>query len=234
MIQTVGKKKVSINLLHQGQVSQGLELQLYRWMREKSDKYSFNFSEPSDRPISNNRNTIVQKFLENDYDILGMLDSDMCPLKNPIDLLNYDKDVIGAVYPGWGNNGIRFHVYKFGSNYPDKIEFKQYQPEEREGLKKIDAIGTGCIFIKRHVLKKIKKPFEDIFDENGCLITNDDLAFSHKCKQAKVEIWTHWDYVCSHYKTVDLLKVADLIMEAAQTGIPKINKSAKEIIGAAK
>jgi hypothetical protein len=213
-----------MNLLNQGQISNGLELQLYLWMKEKSNEYSFSFFEPTERPIANNRNTITKKFLDGDYNILGMLDSDTCPLRNPFDLLDFDKDVIGLVSPGWGNNGIRFHVYKFSKNYPKKIEFIQYEPCEREGLKQIDAIGTGCIFVKRKVLEKIKKPFEDLFDEYGRLITNDDMAFSHKCKQTGFEVWTHWDYVSKHYKMIDLLQVTELIMDAANSGIAAINK----------
>ena len=217
------EKRVYFNLLNQGTISNGLELQLYLWMKEKGDKYSFNFFEPTERPISNNRNTIAKKFLDSDYDILGMLDADMCPLKNPFDLLDFDKDVIGLVYPGWGDNGIRFHVYKFSKNYPKKIEFKQYDPVEREGLKKVDAIGTGGIFIKRRVLEGIERPFEDLFDKYGRLVTNDDLAFSHKCHQEGFEIWTHWEYVASHFKTVDLLKVTKLVSNAALTGVPTIS-----------
>jgi len=220
----MAKKRVLVNLLNQGTVSNGLELQLYLWMKEKSAKYSFSFFEPTERPISNNRNTITKKFLDGDWDILFMLDSDMAPIKNPFDLLDFDKEVIGLVYPGWGDNGIRFHVYKFGDDYPKKIEFKQYEPKERDGLKKVGAIGTGGIAVKRSVLEVIKRPFEDLFDKYGRLITNDDLAFSHKCYQAGIEIWAHWDYLSRHFKTVDLLKVADLVMEAAETGIAAISR----------
>jgi len=217
-----------VNLLNQGTVSNGLEIQLYLWMKEKADKYTFSFFEPTERPISNNRNTITKKFLDGDWDILFMMDSDMAPLKNPFDLLDFDKDVIGLVYPGWGDNGIRFHVYKFSENYPKKIEFKQYLPEEREGLKKVNAIGTGGIAVKRSVLEAIKRPFEDLFDDYGRLITNDDLAFSHKCHQAGIEVWVHWDYLSHHFKNVDLLKVADLVMEAAATGVAAISRPVLE------
>lgn len=220
------RKKVDVNLLNQGTVSTGLELTLYRWMQQKKE-YEFYFSEPTDRPIANNRNKIVKKFLGSDKDVLCMIDDDNPPKpeRNIFDLIDFDKDVIGAVYPGRGDNGLRFHVYKFTNNYPDKIEFTQYPPSQREGLQQVDGIGTGCIFIQRHVLEAIKRPFEDLFDEDGILVTNDDLHFSHKCNQKGFEIWTHWDYICSHYKTVDLLKMTDLIVRAASDGKPMISRN---------
>lgn len=216
------KPKVFMNLLNMGQVETGLEFQLYSWMRESGDKYEFKFSTPSARPIANNRNTIAKKFLESDCDVLGMIDSDMGPFVNPFGLLDYNKDVIGMVYPGAGKDGIRFHVYKLDEKNPDGFHLVQYPPETRNGLQMVDGIGTGCIFIRRRVLEVVKRPFEDIFDEDGILLTNDDLAFCKKCREAGFEIWTHWDYVSSHWKRVDLMQMANLIYLAAKTGIPKI------------
>lgn len=223
------KKKVFVAILNQGTVSAGLEYQLLEWIKEKADKYQFSFSLPTDRPIANNRNKIAKRFLAGDWDYLFMLDSDNPPLyqRNIFDLLDFDKDVIAGICPGLGTDGIRFHVYKFGKEYPKKLIFKQYPPIERDGLKQVDAVGTGCIFIKRKVLEKVKRPFEDLFDEDGILITNDDMAFSHKCKQAGFEIWVHWDYACSHFKTVDLLQMTHLIHMAAQSGIARISAKGK-------
>lgn len=211
-----------VNILHQGTVSQGLEAQLINWMREKSDKYNFELFWASDRIIANNRNKIVKRFLAGDWDILFMIDDDNPPVRNPFDLLDHDKDVIGAVCPGRDDRGIHFHVYKLGNKFP---HFKQYEPEERSGLHQVDAIGTGCIAIKRRVLEKIKKPFEDLFDQDGILVSNDDMHFCWKCHKKKIKIWTDWNYTCSHYKTVDLLQMAALIYEAAKTGKPYISKS---------
>lgn len=208
------KINVMCNILNEGTVSAGLESQLMEWMRDKSAKYRFTLFAPTHRPISNNRNRIVKRFLEGDWDMLFMLDDDNPPIRNPFDLLDFDKDVIGAIYPGRDNNGIHFHVYKFGKEYPKKMIFNQYDDGELNGLSRVDALGTGCMFVKRHVLEKIKRPFEDLFDEDGCLVTNDDMHFCHKCKQNGIEVWTHTDYMCSHYKTVDLLQMAHLIIRA--------------------
>lgn len=223
------KKKVLTCLLHTGNLIAGLELQLYKWMQEKVGDYQFNFLLRTGVPASSNRNHIAKDFLKGDYDYLCMVDNDNPPLRNPFDLLNYDKDVIGAVYPGLGKNGIRFHVYKADKDYPKVIEFTQYQPEEREGLKKVDAIGTGCIFIKRKVLEKMEKPFEYLFDDDGVLVLSDDIHFCHKCNEAGFEIYAHWDFLASHFKQVDLLQMTALVAKAARTGIASINLPEKEL-----
>jgi hypothetical protein len=214
------RKKIFVAILNQGTISAGLETQLYVWMKDLAEKYIYSYfpTKYSYRPISNNRNRIVKDFLASDCEYLFMLDDDNPPLKNPLKLLEYDKDVIGAIYPGRDNNGIHFHIYKFGKDYPKKISFDQYDNDEIKGLTKIDAIGTGCIIIRRNVLEKIKRPFEDRFDEDGTLVTNDDLYFSHKCRENGFEVWTHGDYMCSHYKTVDLLQMAHLLIKAKNVG----------------
>lgn len=218
------RKKVMVNILHEGTVSAGMETKVMEWMLEKKDKYEFSLFFSSHRPISNNRNQIAKKFLEGDWDYLFMLDDDNTPYRNPFDLLEFDKDVIGGVYPGRDDRGIHFHVYKFGPNMDydnKKLEFVNYTPQERGGLKQVDAVATGCMCIRRNVLEKIKRPFEDLFDDDGVLLTNDDMHFCIKCSKAGYKVFAHWDYVCAHYKNIDLMQVLDLIMRASQTGIPK-------------
>ena len=39
---------------------------------------------------------------------------------------------------------------------------------------------------------------------------NDDMYFAHKCRKAGFQQWAHFDYFCSHYKTVDLLQMLRL------------------------
>jgi len=213
---TKKKTKIFIAILNQGFTTSGLETQLWKWMMDFSKEYTYHYFPTTydHRPISNNRNHIVKDFLATDCEYLMMLDDDTFPIKNPLELIIYNKDVIGAIYPGRDNNGIHFHVYKFGKEYPKKIIFEQYENSEIKGLTQVDAIGTGCIIIRRNVLEKIKRPFDDMFDKEGLMITNDDLHFSIKCQKAGFEVWTHGEYMCSHYKKVDLLQMAHLLIRA--------------------
>jgi len=217
-----------VNILHIGTIHSGLESTAVQWMSEYRDKYNFELFLPSARPIPNNRNTIVKKFLEGDWDILFMFDDDTIPLVNPFSMLDHDKDVCGGCYPGRSDRGFNFHVFMLDKKkYPKEIFFNFVPSEKREGLQKVDAVATGCIAIKRHVLEKMKKkklaPFEDLFDKEGILITNDDMAFCLKCMDLKIDVHADWNVLCDHIKPTSLLQVIRFILEAAKTGKAVIN-----------
>ena len=214
-------KKVYVALLNMDWVVAGLESNLYRWMGEKTNQYRFFFKPRREVPTDANRNHIVNDMLAGDYDYLAMFDSDTFPLVNPFGLLDYDKDVIGGVYFGWGEKGLRLHVYRQDPKSKEPL-YLQYPIEARQGLMKVDAIGAGCIFIKRKVLEKIKNPFSYTYHDDGTLNLSDDTAFCHRCGQAGFEIYAHWDFVCSHYKIVDLFSVARLVIEASKSGVPDL------------
>jgi hypothetical protein len=202
-----------------GTVCAGLESSLVKWMEERSSKYRFVFLPCKEAPTDSNRNHIARDFLKGGYDYLAMFDDDTFPHRNPFDLLEFNKDVIGGVYPGWGEKGLRFHIYKESDKKLKGIPgLGQIPVKERQGLQKVDAIGTGCIFIKRRVLEGMKTPFSYTYDDDGVLNMSDDIAFCHRCKDAGFEVWGHWDYLASHFKTVDLFHVIGMVAKAAKTG----------------
>jgi len=217
------RPKVLLCILNQGQNSAGLETQLIRWMSELRDKYEFDFfpAKYTGRPISSNRNEIVRDFLKIDYDYLVMIDDDNPPNSNFLLLLDLDKDVLSIPTPGRDWRGIHWHVYDFDEKSTDEqLIFKDIPVNRRTGLQQVGAVGTGCIMIARRVLEKIKRPFEDLFDEDGVIKTNDDLAFSSKCRREGFTVWAHFDYTCSHYKNVDLLQMLRLIQMAGAVKAP--------------
>jgi hypothetical protein len=218
------RERVMMNILHMGHTVTSLEAKVYEWMTEVNDRYIFSLSFPTARPIPNNRNGIVKRFLEGDWDRLFMIDNDVLPLKNPFPLMDHDKDVCAGVYPGRDSKGVHMHCYKFGPKGADEVLFFQYNSNEWEGLKKVDAVGSGVMTIKRHVLEKIERPFEEWFDDKGTLVTSDDMGFCLKCAKAGIEVWADWSHVGSHFKEMDLLEVIRLISEAARSGQAVINK----------
>ena len=227
-----GSKKINVfvALLNQGHVSAGLEPQLYTWMQDLGKKYNFKYTLRSNRPISSNRNEIVRDFLETDCKFLVMIDDDNPPLKNPFKLLELNRDVVGVPIPGRDWRGIHWHVYKIKEDNPKTgIVYELHPYNKRKGLQKVDAISTGCIVIKREVLEKIKRPFEDLFDEDGIIMSNDDMYFAHKCRKAGFQQWAHFDYYCSHYKTVDLLQMLRINQLAIKEAISGNNIVVKKL-----
>lgn len=215
------RKKVYVAVLNQGTTIAGMETNLTMWMSSMSDRYDFKVHFPVARPIPNNRNRLVNEVLAGDYDYLFMIDDDNPPFKNPFELLDFDKPVIAGVYPGRDWRGIHFHVYRLDDSQEEPVFF-QYPPEFREGLKRVDAVGTGLFVVRRDVLEKMREarmaPFEDLFREDGTLITNDDMAFCLKCRELDIPVFAHFDYTGSHMKEVDLMWIANLVAYAARTG----------------
>lgn len=92
-------KKVWVAVLNQSQINVSLVRTLLAFIRD--GRYMIKLDFPADSPISNNRNQIVQKFLDSDFDYLLQIDSDIVPPDDYLDLVEYledeDKDVISGV-----------------------------------------------------------------------------------------------------------------------------------------
>jgi hypothetical protein len=218
----MSRKKVMVNILNMGTTTAGWETRLFAWMQEKAKDYEFNVFFPTRRPINANRNKIAQDFLKGDWDYLVMLDDDNPCYENIFNLLDLNLPVVGGVYPGRDDYGITFHVYEATDLHNGRYSFKIYPPEKREGLQKVDAIGTGLIVIQRWVMEKIAKegmiPFQDFPAIDGAEPGTDDVAFCMRCKKLGIDVWADYDYVGSHFKEVDLLWIANLVAYAAKTG----------------
>ncbi len=194
--------KIQISILNQGTMRVELNNLLLKMFTENKE-YELHIEYPNLKPIQANRNDIVNRFLKTDRDYLLMIDGDIVPKKNPLDLIKYDKDVIGLLCPTFKNTEmiwLAMDKTKNGWTMSKKLN--------DEGLIEIDAIGTGCILIKRRVLEKIKAPFNVIWNDDGTMDTGLDFAFCDKCKKENFKIYFHSDYFCSHFMNFDFLNVA--------------------------
>jgi cellulose synthase/poly-beta-1,6-N-acetylglucosamine synthase-like glycosyltransferase len=198
-------KGVYIAVLNQGGIRPELSYLLTDLTHQ--NKYRLYLTYPAGKPISHNRNTIIKDFLAKpEYDYLMMLDGDIIPPLNVLDLVDYQKDIMGAVCFAYMDNSI---VPLVLDSNPDKTG-KPYIVKDvqgDEGLIEVDAIGSGLIIIKREVLEKVKAPFSNIYDEDGIKTMGLDLSFCNKAKKLGYKVWCHLDFVCSHWTTIDLKDV---------------------------
>jgi hypothetical protein len=163
-------------------------------------KYEIDTCISAMRGIGEHRNMIVKTFLEGDYDYLLFIDADNPPPANVLDLIELDKPVIGLptpiqMSPIQGLTEIFWNV--FGED--DK-------PTKRtgQGLEEVNMVGSGVMLIRRDVLEKLENPFTTVRNGADLRIVGTDTAFCKKCKEQDIKIYTHWDYKCSHFKTIDL------------------------------
>jgi len=211
------RKKVLIAILNQGEIRPELaNLLLYM---SHYPRHQIKIYYPNSRPISNNRNEIAKKFLKESWDYLLMIDSDVVPSRNPLELVDYDKDVIACPVPQWHTNDIYWVIM-------DKVEngYRQVPVKKREGLQEVDAVGTGCILIAQRVLQSIKAPFLRKWSKEGLQELGADFYFCEKVKEQNFKSWVHWDYPCSHFKTIDLIEVLKLLTKAKNAKVLLPNK----------
>jgi GT2 family glycosyltransferase len=128
------------------------------------------------------RNAMVMEALNGGFDYLFMVDDD-----NPIPpdtlekFLDGDKDIVAA--PILGRNPNKDGVHSLCTFYAKTVQadgkpIRLYYPIEKfkdEGpLHKVDAVGTGCLLIKRNVLETLIKKHKDGLFEFG------DIKFKKK------------------------------------------------------
>lgn len=165
------------------------------------------------------RNGIVEDFLDSDCDVLWMLDSDVVPPVHVLDLVahHYDKwQLAGAPYPiysqvpGRNEMSILFTVYDGIDDKSSKRGIYMCDAPQ-SGTAFVDGLATGCLFIKREVFSKLKKPyFEFKFDpEMRNISEGEDLGFALKCHDLGYKFFTDYGMVCKHYKRVCLLEMSN-------------------------
>jgi len=197
------KPKIYIAVLSMGTIRRELSLWLIQMSHD--DRFQVIIKYHGLRPASYNRNDIVKQFLQTDCDYLLKIDDDTVPMKNPLDLVYLDKDVLGCPYPQIKGDELGWLVMR-------KVEggYKQMPTKTRHGLQEVDAIGDGVMLIARRVLEKVKIPFERKW-QDGIPIKGSDFFFCDKVKDLGFKVWTHWEYPCSHFKEVDLVWILRLL-----------------------
>ena len=204
-----------VAILNRGWIRQEL-LQVVEWLK---DTPGVNVTLESlhltrGEPICCNRASIQVRMLAKKpkQDFLLMLDNDVVPQQNPGDLVWANKDIVIVPAPvRQSGRGINLVAYTQHPLYPEgfaPIDFAQL-PQDAE-LIECDAVGTGCILIKRRVLEKLKdeQAFAVIMKKKtGELDYGTDFAFSIRAKKAGFKIFsTIWRWA-DHVKDVGLLDI---------------------------
>ena len=170
-------------------------------------RYETTFLMPSHKPYVNNLHHILKDFKEGDYDFWLNIDSDNPPIKNPLDLVELDKDLIGLPTPIWhfknqgtGERPVYWNAYIYESH---KDAYSEHNP--KEGLQRVDAVGTGCFLAHRRIFQDIgPAPFMRKWHEDGTVHKGNDMAFCERVRSKGHEIYCHYDYPCDHFSELSL------------------------------
>lgn len=212
-----GNKKVLITVpnqkwIHKTVVHRLLLLQL-------DGRYHIKIELPSARPYENNLHGIIRIFLDGEYDYWLSIDTDNAPLRNPLDLVALDKDIIGLPTPIWhflndGKKGERPIYWNAYDYVPEDLAYREHLP--REGLQKVDAIGTGCFLIAQRVFlnpEMQQGAFIRKLNMDATVHKGNDISFCERAKKCGFEIYVHYDYPCHHFTELDLHEVGIAIKQ---------------------
>ena len=202
------RKGIYIAVLNQGDIRAELAYVLTEFTHQ--GKYDLMISYPGDKPISHNRNKIVQDFLQRkNFDYLLMLDDDNVPPTNLLNLADFDKDIICGLSFGWQKNMVIPSVFK---RRPDGLyTVREFKGDE--GLIEVDAAGSGQMMIARRVLEKMRYPFRNEYDRDGIKKLGLDINFCQRAKEMGFRVYVHLDYICDHWVTFNLKEVYSTLVE---------------------
>lgn len=238
------KQKIKIYL---GWISTGLREDVHLYLlRDLQDRYGelveFQLPDICAHRIFHDRarNDVVEEFLASDCDLLWFLDSDVVPPNHVLDLVahHYDKwQIAGAPYPvyqmipGTDDMSLCFTVYNGLGKDPSSGQrgiFMSEVPPEGSGF--VDALATGCLFIKREVFEKLQKPyFEFKFDkETRRIIEGEDLGFALKLHDLGIKFYVDYSMVCEHYKRVGLLQMNNYAMKMGNNRVIEYDKQVRD------
>jgi len=145
----------------------------------------------------NNRNDLTKTFLQGDYTHLFFMDSDMSfPEATLSRLLHHDKDIVGGFY----STKVRpFRSTAMVKSNKPGARFESYTPQNGETLKQVDALGTGCMLIKRKVIEGMKWPwFYYKPDYELETFATEDVAFCEDAAEKGFETWCDFSIRCGH------------------------------------
>lgn len=178
----------------------------------KDGRHDLIFRRARAKPTSSNRNEVAL-FVRSEpqVDYLLMVDDDVVPPVRVLDYVDEDKDVVVFPCHIWRANENADHPVMLAISLLEDASTRWV--DKRQRLVEISRGGTGAMLIARRVLEHpgMAAPFADGFDEAGVRNNGHDLMFCDRAREAGFRIWAAMDCVSSHYKTVDLAQVSQLL-----------------------
>jgi hypothetical protein len=171
-------------------------------------RHQTTFIAPTWKPYDHAMNRIAFDFRAGDWDYWLSIDADNPPQRNPLDLVDFDLDIIGLPTPIFNNSDGGFPICW---NAFDKVpEGYNQHPPDPGNLAEVDAVGSGCILIHRRVIEGMKSPwFVRETDEIGRVIHGPDFYFCTEAKRARFHVWTHYGFPCRHFNELELTEAME-------------------------
>lgn len=148
--------------------------------------------------IDHLRNDIAQYALDNGYDYLFSVDSDIVlPTDSLKTLLDVDKDMVSGLYIQRIPNTHTVEIY--GVTHGGGRSNIPYDLLKGLGVVEVAGCGFGCVLIKRRVLEGIPHPrfvYHNALTHNNTV--SEDVDFCVKATNSGFTIWAVTNLHCDH------------------------------------
>ena len=176
------------------------------------------------------RNVLAQKFLSSTAQVLFFIDDDVTPKPNVLDMLRHlnDYDIVGGPYP-MVHPPVCDIPTPCAMRLSDETAFAPL-PDifTLTGVHPCDAIGTGCMMIRREALEAPGVlPFRLGLDTRGIMRVTEDVLFCINARKAGFTVAADFDQIPDHCHTVSLNTMHNAYLKRMVKAI-KIAKSVPE------
>lgn len=165
------------------------------------------------------RNKIIKYALENEYEYLLMMDSDVIPPENIIEeLLSCNKDIVSGLYYNYFMSSGKlkilpvawktitekeFEEIKKKVNLPPSVKScldlrRHLTPKEANSNELLEVFypSAGCMLISRKVFEKVRYGLLDMAGINAH--TSDDIYFITKAREFGFKVYCYTKIKCNH------------------------------------
>ena len=176
-------------------------------------RFSIQYNLPVRKPVEVAYCEMAEIVHKEGYDWWLNIDDDNPPSKNPLDLIELDKDIITCPTPIWKPDDHE-RPFCWNAMFLNKEEDIHYEWHTPHGLQEVDAVGMGCTLISGRVFENERmryQPFMREYKDSGVTHRGTDIAFCKRAKKEGFKVWAHFDYLCKHYKEIDLTKMLTIM-----------------------
>jgi len=156
--------------------------------------------ENSRQALCNAQNYARHKVLDEDYDYLMFIESDLVPDKDVLKrLINFNRPVVGSIY--LIGHEIKVPCVFFldhkkesgllGTRLIHPMEVKHFM---NTGLRLVHGLGFGCVLIRKDVVKRFPFWFDSRFDNK-----HSDVYFYMDLAVKGIPVFVDTDHVITHF-----------------------------------
>lgn len=203
--------KILVSVPNTGWIHKHVAFALLRIQQDR--RFSARIILPTHNPLENNQHHIVRDFLAGGEDFWLSFDADNPPIQNPLDAVEFNKDILGFPTPVWHyENGQEANGERpvYWNAYKRKGDEGYNEWPAKKGLQKVDAVGMGCFLIARRVFEHPemqKGAFTRKLLSDGRVDRGNDISFCERAAAAGFEIWADYDRPCRHFVELELTEV---------------------------